>query len=302
MPLFGNDFLTRLEYLSLVSKKVFSGQLMSQRRAIQLGSGIEFADHRQYVAGDDFRYIDWNLFARHDELLLKRFQEEEDLHVYLLLDASASMQAGQSAAADSSSADARFDLARRVCAALAYIALANLDRVSITAFGGTTSKMYNLTRGKSRILSIMQFLEGLTADGKSSDLAATARDFVVRAPRRGLVVVISDLFDQSGFRQGLDILRHHRFETHVVQILTPDETSPKLLGDVQLLDVESNSGQTFTVTEKHLQAYAESFGRFLKDIREYCTRYEVGYTLTESTVAFDELVLQMLRVSQTQAR
>ncbi|MEO6810556.1 MAG: DUF58 domain-containing protein, partial [Isosphaeraceae bacterium] len=115
MPLFGSEFLNKLEYLSLVSKRIFRGQLLAQRRTKQLGGGIEFADHREYTPGDDFRYLDWNVFARHDELLLKRFQEEEDLHVYIFLDCSRSMGFGK---------PSKFDLARQVAAALAYIALA----------------------------------------------------------------------------------------------------------------------------------------------------------------------------------
>ena len=94
MALFGSDFLKKIEYLSLVSRRIFRGSLMAQRRTKQLGGGIEFADHRDYSPGDDFRYLDWNLYARHDELLLKRFQEEEDLHVYFLLDCSRSMAFG----------------------------------------------------------------------------------------------------------------------------------------------------------------------------------------------------------------
>ena len=120
MALFDSDFLKKLEYLSLVSRRVFRGQLLAQRRTMQLGGGIEFADHREYTPGDDFRYLDWNVYARHDELLLKRFQEEEDLHVYLLLDCSKSMAFGD---------PSKFDYVRRVGAALAYIALADLDRV-----------------------------------------------------------------------------------------------------------------------------------------------------------------------------
>src|SRR3954469_13128411 len=115
--LFDSDFLKKLEYLSLVSRRVFRGQLLAQRRTMQLGGGIEFADHRHYTPGDDFRYLDWNVFARHGELLLKRFQEEEDLHVYILLDVSRSMAFG---------APSKFDYARQVAAALAYIALADL--------------------------------------------------------------------------------------------------------------------------------------------------------------------------------
>src|SRR5579862_510325 len=125
MPLFDSNFLKQLEYLSLVSRRVFRGSLLAQRRTKQLGGGLEFADHREYTPGDDFRYLDWNLFARLDTLLLKRFQEEEDLHVYFLLDCSRSMAFGD---------PPKFDFARRVSAALAYIGLADLDRISVTAF------------------------------------------------------------------------------------------------------------------------------------------------------------------------
>ena len=123
--LFPSDFLTRLEYLSIISKRVFRGQLLAQRRTMQMGSGIEFSDHREYTTGDDLRYLDWNIYARHGDLLLKRFQEEQDLHVYLMLDCSRSMAVGE---------PAKFDLARHLVAALAYIALADLDRVR--AVGG----------------------------------------------------------------------------------------------------------------------------------------------------------------------
>ena len=125
MSLFDSDFPKKLEYLSLVSRRVFRGRLLAQRRTKQLGGGIEFADRREYTPGDDLRYLDWNVYAKFGDLLLKRFQEEEDLHVYILLDASKSMDCGS---------PNKFDYARRIAAALAYIALADLDRVSIFAY------------------------------------------------------------------------------------------------------------------------------------------------------------------------
>src|SRR3984957_5116351 len=161
MALFGSDFLKKIEYLSLVSRRIFRGSLMAQRRTKQLGGGIEFADHRDYSAGDDFRYIDWNLYARHDELLLKRFQEEEDLHVYFLLDCSRSMAFGN---------PPKFDFARQVAAALAYIALADLDRIAIVAFAGEVIADFPLTRGKARILGLLKFLEALDPQGTATNL------------------------------------------------------------------------------------------------------------------------------------
>src|SRR5947208_15757758 len=180
--LFDSDFLNKLEYLSLISRRVFRGSLMAQRRTMQLGSGIEFADHREYTPGDGFRYLDWTLCARHDELLLKRFQEEEDLHVYLLLDCSRSMGFGK---------PPKFDFARQVAAALGYIALADLDRVAVVAFAGDIVADFPLTRGKGRILALVKFLENLPGQGSDTDLARVATGFVHRNQPRGLGVVIS---------------------------------------------------------------------------------------------------------------
>ena len=91
--MFDSDFIKKLEYLSLISRRIFRGQLLAQKRTRQLGGGVEFADHRDYVFGDDLRYLDWNVFARLSNQLVKRF-EEEDLHVYFFLDCSQSMSVG----------------------------------------------------------------------------------------------------------------------------------------------------------------------------------------------------------------
>lgn len=286
MALFDSDFLSKLEYLSLVSRRVFQGQLLAQRRTMQLGGGIEFADHREYAPGDDFRYLDWNLYARHGELMLKRFQEEEDLHVYLLLDCSRSMQIGE---------PAKFDLARQLTAALAYIALADLDRIAVVAFADGIYSDFPLTRGKARILSLLKFLEGLDAEGPETNLADMVKAFVHRTHRRGLAIVLSDLFDPSGFQQALDMLRHHRYEPHIVQIHDRSEAQPTMLGDVELLDIETDETRKRTITEKNLKKYRSLFQDFLTSVETYCSTYGLGGTVTTTDVPFDELVLGMMR-------
>jgi uncharacterized protein (DUF58 family) len=288
MPLFDSDFLKKLEYLSLVSRRVFRGQLLAQRRTMQLGGGIEFADHRGYTPGDDFRYLDWNVFARHDELLLKRFQEEEDLHVYILLDSSRSMAFGD---------PVKFDYARQVAAALGYIALADLDRVSVVAFAGDIVADFPLTRGKARILSLLKFLERLEPQGSVTDLARMARNFVHRGQRRGLAVVISDLFDPAGFERGLDLLRHNRYEPHVVQIFDRHEAEPQVKGDVELVDVETGLIQKVTITERNLRQYRKIFADYLESVRRYCNTYGIGGTRSATDVPFDELLLRMMRAA-----
>ena len=286
MPLFDDDFLPRLDYLSLVSRKAFAGQMMARRRSRQLGSGIEFADHRQYTAGDDFRYLDWNLYARHGELLLKRFQEEQDLHVYLLLDCSSSMVVD---------GGVKFDLARRLTAALAYIALSDLDRIAVFAFADGVLHEFALTRGKARIVALMDFLEQLQATGGGTSLSRLVSQFSQRAPRPGLAVLLSDLFAPEGYQSSIDRLKYQRFEPHVVQIHSPQEAAPGLLGDVELVDSETGEQKRMTVTEQQVQAYQKAFEAFLDELRQFCLDRAVGCSITDTSLAYDELVLQMLR-------
>jgi uncharacterized protein (DUF58 family) len=289
MPLFDSDFLKKLEYLSLISKRVFRGTLMAQRRTMQLGGGIEFADHREYTPGDDFRYLDWNLYARHEELLLKRFQEEEDLHVYLLLDCSRSMAYGT---------PPKFDFARQVTAALAYIALADLDRIAVIAFADDIVADFPLTRGKGRILALLKFLENLQPQGADTNLGRVAGGFVHRNQRRGLAIVVSDLYDPSGFERGLDQLRHRRYEPHVVQIHDRREADPaNMLGDLELYDIETTLGRKVTVTEKNLRQYRKLFATFQQSVQRYCNQYGLGCTRTSTEIPFDELILKMMRVA-----
>jgi uncharacterized protein (DUF58 family) len=219
-------------------------------------------------------------------LLLKRFQEEEDLPVYLLLDCSRSMGFGT---------PAKFDLARQVTAALAYIALADLDRVAVAAFGGSVTADFPLARGKGRVLALLGFLESLRPLDAQTDLARALTGFIQRAPRRGLAVVVSDLYDPAGFQGGLDLLRHHRFEPHVVQVYDRREAEPAILGDVRLVDAETERVETVTVREQHLRRYREVYQEFLASVRAYCCGHGLSCTAAPTEVPFHELILGMMR-------
>ncbi len=288
MALFDSDFLKKLEYLSLVSRRLFRGSLLAQRRTMQTGGGIEFADHREYSHGDDFRHLDWNVFARHGQLLLKRFQEEEDLHVYLLLDCSRSMAFGS---------PSKFELAQQIVAALAYIALSDLDRVAVVAFADDIVADFPLTRGKDRILSLLKFLEGLEVQGEATDLGRVVKAFTQRPQRRGLAIVVSDLFDPNGYERGLDLLRYRNYELHAVQLHDRLEAEPSLLGELELVDIESDGGQKVTITENALKKYRKRFEDFQESLRKYGHKYGVGLTQTRCEVPFDELIMKMMRAS-----
>ncbi len=288
MPLFDSNFLKQLEYLSLVSRRVFRGSLLAQRRAKQFGSGIEFAEHREYSAGDDLRYLDWNIYARYGELLIKRFQEEKDLHVYFLLDCSRSMDFPDGR---------KFDLARQLTAALAYIALADLDRISIIAFADRIVDTLPLTRGKSRILPILGFLESLKPQGSDTDFEQSVGEFIRRKQRMGLAVVLSDFFAPGGYKPGIDLLRHRRYEPHLIQLHHQQEAEPNFLGDIELYDVENNASRKVTVTENNLRMYRRLFAEHRQGLNRYCRDYGMSCTQSSAEIAFDDLVLRMMRAA-----
>jgi len=283
--LFDEDFLKKLEYLFIVSKKVFAGQLRAERRGKRTGSGIEFADHRDYTPGDDFRYIDWNIYGRMQKLLLRLFEEEEDLYIYLLVDASSSMQMGE---------PVKFDYARRVAAALAYIGLANLDRVNIIPFADELKPQLSPKRGKGQIFRVFEFL-GAVRLGGETDMETAFKNFVHRTRRRGLAVVVSDFFDPHGYQRGLKLLVHHRFETFALQVCDPTEAQPGIKGDLRLLDTETGEERIATVSPQVLRAYEREFTEYCEQLETFCTSIRAGFVRTLTSTPFEELVLKVFR-------
>ena len=286
--MFDSEFIKKLEYLSLVSRRIFRGQLLAQKRTRQLGGGVEFADHRDYVLGDDLRYLDWNVYARLGSRLIKRFEEEEDLHVYFFLDCSQSMSVGK---------PGKFDYARQITAALAYIALADLDRVSVVAFADKIYDFFPLIRGKQHVLSLLRFLESLQTVGEATDIQASVSEFLHGKHRTGLAVLVSDFFDPAGFRTAVDTLRYRQFEPNLIQIHDVIEASPRLLGDLQLVDIETGFVRDVTVSESVLRRYKQRVGDFFESLRRYCVENGFGCTISPTAVPFDELILRMMRES-----
>lgn len=283
--LFDDAFLEKIELLHLVAKKVFAGNQQATRRARKLGAGIEVRDFRSYVAGDDLRHVDWNYYAATRELLVRLFEEEEDLHITFLLDVSRSMQIGDGA---------KLLYAKRVAAALAYIGLANLDRVSVVPFGGEVLGTLPPSRGRGQIWKVFRYLEQEWSDG-TTDLEAALRQFTTRTRRRGLAVVLSDFYDPAGFSAGLDALRHHRFEPLVFQIWDEAEANPDLHGDLELLDAETGQTVRVTVTPRLLVQYRDAQQRHLEEVRAYCASRNLLYFRAPVQLPFDELVLRVFR-------
>jgi uncharacterized protein (DUF58 family) len=282
--LFDDEFQRRLDYLAIVSKKVFAGRMRAERRTKKSGSGVEFADHRDYQPGDDFRYLDWNVYQRFERLLLRLYEEEEDLAIYLIIDVSGSMAFGE----------AKLRYAKKVCAALAYVGLANLDRVSVVSTSDRVMDRMPETRGKARIFKVFRFLRELEPVG-TTDLEAALKTFVAQNKRRGLAVLISDLYDPKGFERGINVFRYNKFDPFVVHVVDPAEARPKLNGDVLLYDCETGEEREVTVTAKVLHRFEEAHKAYLAEIARFAATHQVPYIEALVTTPFDELILRVFR-------
>lgn len=283
--LFDEAFQRKLETLALVSRRLASGRERAERRSSQVGSGVEFADHRAYVAGDDFRFLDWKVFGRTDRLLLKQFEQEADLCVYILLDVSASMAHG---------AGRKLHHGKQLAAALAYVALVNLDRVSIQAFSNTLHERLAPVRGRNRALRVLRYLEQLEPGG-ATNLAQCARAFTAREGRPGMALVLTDGYDFDNLTQGLDALRYARFEPVLLLITDPEEAAPPLHGELTLVDSETGEERTVTITEALRARYLAARDAHFASVLAHCREKRVRAFELSSDRAFDDAALELLR-------
>lgn len=283
---FDERFLRKLEYLYIMSKKIASGQARAQRKTRTVGSGLEFADHRNYSPGDDMRNIDWKVFGRTNKLFLKLFEEEEDLYIYFLLDTSKSMTLGRG--------PTKWDYAKQCAAALGYIGLSNLDRVSIIPFSSKLDGRMPPTRGKKQIFKIFDFLSAVEP-GAQTSLGDAFKTFVAQNKRRGIAVVISDFYDPTGFEEGLNFLRYHKFSPIVIHLFDERELDPALQGELQLVDCETGDVREVTVTPGLLERYKQVWGKFCDELETYCSKRDILYFRVPVQTPFDELVLRIFR-------
>jgi len=289
MPsLFDEKTLRKLDRLALVASQVRAGQIKGERRSTKRGTSIEFADYRDYTRGDDLRRVDWNVYARLERPFIKLLEEEEDLAVHLLLDASRSMDYG----ADEQH---KFRYARRLAAALGYVALAAGDRLTLTVLrGDAVAAQFGPARGRGHTLRLLQFLDGLPAEGMT-ELDAALRTYALGAKRPGLAFVISDLFSPAGYRDGLGQLQGRGYEVSVLHLLAPDEMDPPLAGDLRLIDAETGDPQDVTLDGGLRDLYRKRVAAWRDEIEHHCLKRRVNYIPVTTDLAWDELVLYHLR-------
>ena len=284
-PLLTPDILRKLEILELVSRKVRAGRTRGDRLSKRKGRGSEFADFRQYATGDDLRFLDWGLFARFERLFIRLFLEDEDLHVHLLLDVSRSMAFGT---------PEKLLFAKRVAAAIGFVGLVNMDRVSVTAFAEKPLGKSPTFRGRSALPRLLTHMESLEP-AASGDFNRSIRALVPALTGRGLVVVLSDFLDRAGVTDGLRFLAARGMDTAAVQVLSPEEVAPDVAGDLRLTDVEDGSAAEITITADLLDRYHAALAAFRARLTADCNRLGITFLPATSDMAFDRLALRMMR-------
>lgn len=283
--LFDAAFLKKLEYLHVVSRRVFAGHFRAERRARTRGSGQEFADHREYTPGDDFRRIDWLAYQRLERLLIRLFEEEQDLPIYLFVDCSRSMTHDNRP---------RFQYGLKVAAALCYIGLAELDRVTLAGYAERVVAELPAQRGKARILKVFRFLGSLEPGG-ATDTREALRGFCAVHRSRGISVIISDFLDPAGFERGLDVLRSLQHDVVAIHLTSRTDAVPDLRGDLVLVDAETSGRCEVGITPAILAAYERAHRVHSEELAAYCWRHRFGYLPTPIEIPFEDAILKLFR-------
>ncbi|MCC6510260.1 MAG: DUF58 domain-containing protein [Pirellulaceae bacterium] len=278
------DLLARLERLELVSRKIFRGRLKGERKSRRKGQSVEFADFRSYVPGDDLRFVDWNLYARLDKLFLKLFLEEEDLHVFFLVDSSPSMDFGE---------PSKFYFAKQIACALGFVGMCRGDRVKIE-FLGAENKTSPILRGRSQLWRMLDFVESVEPT-ELFTLTDSVKRFCLRNSGRGIVVLLSDLMDKRGYEPALRMLVGQQMDIFVMHILSPEEMDPDLKGDLKLVDCEDDDEAEISVSNHLIKKYKATLAAFVDQARRYCSQRGMTYMLTRSDQGAEVFVGQYLR-------
>jgi uncharacterized protein (DUF58 family) len=283
------ELMKKIERLSISSKRMFPGTMKGKRRSPKRGSSVEFADYRDYQLGDDFRFVDWNIYARLDRLFLKTFVEEENIFIHILLDSSVSMTFGS---------PSKLEYGKRVAAVLGYIGLVGLDMVTVSSFAEDVTGQIRPLRGKDRIFTLLDFLENIQPS-QQTRMDASLQRYVLKMSQAGVAIVISDfLVPQAGYEAGLKALMYKNFDVNVIHVMSEDELHPLLSGELKLRDAETGETKEITVTDRVLEEYQKRLGRFCEDLNQFCARNNITYLRVSTSLPFEDLILRVLRREQ----
>lgn len=302
MRLFDETSLKKLEQLTLTADSVRIGAMKGDRRSRKRGSSIEFADYREYTQGDDLRRLDWNVYARLERPFLKLTEEEEDLAVHILIDTSASMN-WPLTTDDGETATNKLRYALTLAGALGYVGLLSGDLVFVTLFNSRSKQSWGPFRGRQNGWPLLQFLDAnyaalrdpaSQASGKTI-LNLALREYGLRARRPGLLFLLSDLLAPDGFRDGLGTIQSRGYEVALIHLRSPDEITPELSGDFQLIDVETQDSAEVTLDPLALEEYSLLLEAWRREIETYCRQRSIHYTPLSTDTPWERIITQSLR-------
>lgn len=284
--LFDPRFLGRLRALFFRLRKRRALRKKGAQNSPTAGFTREFKDHRHYTKGDDFRAIDWRVFARLERLFIRIYEEVQEFHVHILIDTSRSMAEpfGEKRLA-----------ALRLAAALAFLGLASQHRVSLLTLTDKTARLLPPLKGEGHIHEVLRMLSALEFSGET-DLVGALRQFRPTRDRRGIVFVLSDLFGNAPERSGeaVQLATSWPAETHVIHVLDPREITPDLEGELQLVDVETHEVRRMWLTRRDVETYTANFRRFVDDLEASCLRRQIDYMRWSTDRSFEEGFLALL--------
>jgi len=279
------EFMNRLDALDVLSRKILQGKLQGERRSKRRGQSVEFADHRPYVAGDDLRFVDWNIYGRLEQLFLKLFIEEQDLTVHVMADASASMSVGE---------PSKELFIKKLAAALGYVSLVNNNRVTLSMFAdGVVGQLANM-RGRNYLHQMADFLLTAQCDG-ISQFEPACRQIANARIGSGVMIVLSDFLFKEGYDAALRRLIGRQYDLYVIQVLSPQELKPDFGGDLKLIDVEDADSAEITVSAALAKYYKRNLTAYCNELKDFCSRRGAVYALANSADSVESLVLNYLR-------
>lgn len=283
---FDPEFLRTLDQLAFVCSRAFTGTGRGERRGRNRGRGVEFADYRPYAQGDDFRHIDWKAYKRLNRLLLRLYDEEQDLRVYVLLDTSASM-----------GVHGKFDYAARLAAALSYVGLARLDRVTVVPFTDQVGRDTSTGHARHTIGPVLSMIEGLSSGGRT-DLWRAVTGFARTSRRQGLVVIISDFLDPAGLDRSLKLLASQGHEVVTIHVVAEADRAEVETDEVTLVDAETGVERRIEVTPGLRRRHAEAWEAFDGEVSTTCAKSGADYIRTDVAVPFEHTVLHTFRAGR----
>lgn len=282
------EFLERARALRIIARRVAPAGRWAEHRSSDRGQGLEFRDYRPYSPGDELRSVDWNIYRRLGRVVIRLFEEMEDLPIYLLPDLSYSMWQEESP---------RAVVAMQAAIGLAAIGLDQHDRVGIFPFSDELDVSVRPTSGRGRVTlladALTRIARGARTRKSGTDLVAAASRFRGLGLRQGVVVVLSDFFDPRGADAVLRELKRSRHRPLLVAITRQQDRSPELRGDVRVRDCETGEVEDVSVTDAVLRRYRDAYDRHFEQLRTFVTQRRGGWLEIDADVDVMEQLAKM---------